>query len=235
MFALSKRNLLYLTVADEIKEDILQGVYPVGTNIPTERELEERFSVSKITVRNAIEILSNEGYVEKKSGVGTKVISDRLFNKLSKARSFSAILEEKHNLKKEVIFFGIVDSPDDGEVKRLFGEQSYLLERTYELDQKPYIYFEHYFPIVDSKATIKSIENQSLYKWLADSGMEVAYFQDAFKVARMNAKLKMLLDTRATHVLCRVRKTFDRNDRVIEISYGYYDSEMSPYIIEYEV
>ena len=64
---------LYIEVAESIKSAILNGVYPVGTQIPTENELEQTFNVSKITVRKAIEILSNEGYVEKKSGKGTTV------------------------------------------------------------------------------------------------------------------------------------------------------------------
>lgn len=232
---MSRRNLLYLKVVEGIKNDILSGVYPVGTNIPTERELEERFNVSKITVRNAVEILSNEGYVEKKSGVGTKVISDRLFNKLSKARSFSTILEEKHNLKKEIISFGIVDVDKDTLPGELFGEKAYRLERTYELNQQPYIYFEHFFPIVDPDSSLVTIEKQSLYKWLADSDMEVAKFQDSFKVVELSPKIKEYLNTIDTHILCRVRMAYDHLGNVIEISYGYYDSEKMPYIIEYEV
>lgn len=232
---MSKRNLLYVQVANEIKHDILNGTYPVGTNIPTERELESRFEVSKITVRNAIEILCNEGYLEKKSGVGTTVLSDRLFNKLSKARSFSTILEEKHNLKKEIISFQLIKPTKGKIVEKLFGSQAYCLERTYQLDQKPYIFFEHYFPAVDASADLKTIENQSLYKWLAESGMEVAYFKDAFKVVELQKKVKSYLNTSSTHVLCRERRTYDAKDRVIEISFGYYDSEMMPYIIEYEV
>lgn len=232
---MSKRNLLYIQVADQIKHDILSGVYPVGQLIPTEKELEELFSVSKITVRNAIEILSNEGYLEKRSGVGTKVISDRLFNKLSKARSFSSILEEKHNLKKEIISFGKVEVGQTDSVYADIPNRAYKLERSYELDQQPYIYFEHYFPIVDENSNIETIKNQSLYKWLADSGMEVLSFSDSFKVVPLTDKVKSYLNTSESHVLCRVRKAIDAKGRIIEVSYGYYDSERMPYIIEYEI
>jgi len=48
------KGLLYIEIAETLKKDILEGIYPVGTQIPTENELEVKFSVSKITVRKAI-------------------------------------------------------------------------------------------------------------------------------------------------------------------------------------
>lgn len=53
------KGLLYIEIAETLKKDILAGIYPVGTQIPTENELEVKFSVSKITVRKAIEILAD--------------------------------------------------------------------------------------------------------------------------------------------------------------------------------
>ena len=79
---------LYIQVVDILKQKILNNEYKIDENIPTERELEQEFGVSKITIRKAIEILESEGYVEKKSGKGTKVISNSLFNKLSKQSLF---------------------------------------------------------------------------------------------------------------------------------------------------
>ena len=47
---MKRTRVLYLEVADKIKEDIFSGKYPVGSMLPTESELEELFQVSKITV-----------------------------------------------------------------------------------------------------------------------------------------------------------------------------------------
>ena len=90
---MKRTRVLYLEVADKIKEDIFSGKYPVGTMLPTENELEEMFQVSKITVRKAIELLATDEYVEKKSGRGTTVVSNRPYNRLSKAASFTQILK----------------------------------------------------------------------------------------------------------------------------------------------
>jgi len=69
---MKKKEILYEMVANHIKEDILNGTYPLGGLIPSEPELEKQYNVSKITVRTAIEGLVTEGYLEKRSGVGTK-------------------------------------------------------------------------------------------------------------------------------------------------------------------
>ncbi|MEI5991495.1 GntR family transcriptional regulator [Enterococcus termitis] len=61
-----RKSVLYLDVAEQIKADIMNGTYPVGSLLPTEAELEQLFDVSKITVRRAIELLSSEELVEKK-------------------------------------------------------------------------------------------------------------------------------------------------------------------------
>lgn len=101
---MKRTRVLYLEVADKIKEDIFSGKYPVGTMLPTENELEEMFQVSKITVRKAIELLATDEYVEKKSGRGTTVVSNRPYNRLSKAASFTQILENsQHTVHKETL------------------------------------------------------------------------------------------------------------------------------------
>ncbi|MGL5368190.1 MAG: GntR family transcriptional regulator, partial [Cetobacterium somerae] len=68
---LSKNGVLYTQIKDELIERIKKDVYPLNTLLPTETQLVEEFNVSKITVRKAIELLSQEGWVEKKAGKGT--------------------------------------------------------------------------------------------------------------------------------------------------------------------
>lgn len=67
-----RKSVLYLDVAEEIKANIMNGTYPVGSLLPTETELEQLFDVSKITVRRAIELLSSEELVEKKAAKGLR-------------------------------------------------------------------------------------------------------------------------------------------------------------------
>lgn len=231
------KSLLYIEVANSIKKDILDEVYPIGTQIPTENELEEKFKVSKITVRKAIEILANEGYLEKKSGKGTTVLSNRLFNKLSKAESFSRMVEKDgHRLTKEILAIEQVSFTDDEkELKRLFGNQAFKLIRLYRLNGEPYIYFEHYLPVLGDKQVLAQMEKVSLYKWLAGYGKNVERFKDSFEVTEIEEPLKKLLETEHNHLLKRIRRSYGQMNEIIEISYAIYDTSKYPYLIEYEV
>lgn len=60
---------LYLQIAEEIKKDLLNLKY--GEQIPSEIELIERYGVSRGTVRQAVNILENSGYLYKVMGKGT--------------------------------------------------------------------------------------------------------------------------------------------------------------------
>jgi GntR family transcriptional regulator len=65
---------LYLRIARALKEEIVSGVYMVGSLLPTEDELCERFSVSRHTVREALRLLRDDGLVSSRQGAGTVVI-----------------------------------------------------------------------------------------------------------------------------------------------------------------
>lgn len=66
-------KLKYQIIFDDIKSKILSGDYSVGEQIPTESILQERYKVSRHTVRKAILELSNEGFLRSEKGSGTYV------------------------------------------------------------------------------------------------------------------------------------------------------------------
>ncbi len=63
----------YQIIFEDIKSDILSGVYSVGVQIPTEAALQDKYQVSRQTVRKAILELSNEGFLRSEKGSGTYV------------------------------------------------------------------------------------------------------------------------------------------------------------------
>src|SRR5882672_9642092 len=67
-------GVLYLQILRSLKDDIVKGVYPVGSQLPTEEELCERFSVSRYTVREALRRLRDDRLVASRRGAGTTVI-----------------------------------------------------------------------------------------------------------------------------------------------------------------
>jgi GntR family transcriptional regulator len=64
----------YLQVARALRKDIVDGVYPVGSQLPTEHELCQQFSVSRYTVREALRRLREDNLVSSRPRAGTVVI-----------------------------------------------------------------------------------------------------------------------------------------------------------------
>lgn len=64
----------YLQVARTLRKEIVDGVYPVGSQLPTEHELCERFSVSRYTVREALRRLRDDNLVSSRPRAGTLVV-----------------------------------------------------------------------------------------------------------------------------------------------------------------
>jgi len=81
---------LYHTVANKILELIDSGVFPPGTRLPGERDLAEKFGVSRVAVREAEIALQAQGRLEIKVGSGAYVLdgSKSLLNGLPKVGPF---------------------------------------------------------------------------------------------------------------------------------------------------
>ena len=66
---------LYEQLKNAIKDDIHAQIYRPGDRMPSEAELEEKYQVSRITVRRAVKELCEEEILVRKQGKGTFVLS----------------------------------------------------------------------------------------------------------------------------------------------------------------
>ena len=64
----------YLQIARTLRKEIVDGVYPVGSQLPTEHQLCERFAVSRYTVREALRRLREDNLVASRPRAGTRVV-----------------------------------------------------------------------------------------------------------------------------------------------------------------
>ncbi|PAL22385.1 FadR/GntR family transcriptional regulator [Sphingopyxis sp. GW247-27LB] len=64
---------LFEDIADALRRLILDGTYPPGTRLPGERELSERFEVSRVTIREAEIALQATGWIHIRTGAGAYV------------------------------------------------------------------------------------------------------------------------------------------------------------------
>ncbi|MDY0405242.1 GntR family transcriptional regulator [Virgibacillus sp. 179-BFC.A HS] len=234
MMVSRKKGPLYIQIKEILKDRILHGIYPINTNIPSEPQLEEEFNVSKITVRNAIKELVQEGYVEKKSGKGTKVIANVSIAKLSKGKRFTEILVEKgHNITKKIINVQMTKLPQESVLYSLFGEECLQIDRIYLLDHEPYIYFTHYILLHMSKEEIEDIQINSLYRFLEENNIRLESFQDEFTVSVAPDHISEVKSGKNTAVLKRIRRSSDEVGNVLEYSEGYYNTAKQNYIVTY--
>jgi GntR family transcriptional regulator, hexuronate regulon transcriptional repressor len=67
---------LFQDIADQITALIREGVFPPGSRLPGERELGERFGVSRVTIREAEIALQAQGKVKIRAGAGVYVADD---------------------------------------------------------------------------------------------------------------------------------------------------------------
>ncbi|MEG6508867.1 GntR family transcriptional regulator [Methyloligella sp. 2.7D] len=95
---------LYLQVASVMRQRIQKGYWKEGQKISTLEELEAEFSVARVTIRQAVEILRDEGLLESLQGRGTFVS-----NRPKNSRSFDLITD----------FDSVLDSLQSNVVKRV--------------------------------------------------------------------------------------------------------------------
>jgi DNA-binding GntR family transcriptional regulator len=65
----------YIQIAAELQRDIARGEFPVGTALPAEGDLSEKFGVSRFTIREAYRLLNEMGLVQRRQGTRTVVTS----------------------------------------------------------------------------------------------------------------------------------------------------------------
>ena len=84
---------LYSQIVEIIKGQIENGDFVKGDQFPTEKQMQETYQVSRITVRQAINELVNEGYLQCARGVGTTVIYGKIDENLKNLVSFRNFLK----------------------------------------------------------------------------------------------------------------------------------------------
>ena len=105
-------ELLYFQLESDLRQKMFSGEYGIGTRIPTEMELCQKYGVSRITVRRAIQDLVEEGVLERLRGHGTYVSVPKHVIGQSAAckRGFSSFADEGTPTSRIVLEKGMVNA-----------------------------------------------------------------------------------------------------------------------------
>lgn len=100
---------LYMQIHDLVLQNIRDGEYLPGDQVPSELEISARHQVSRMTARKALDLLVSKGLLYRTQGKGTYVADNTVAFRLSTMLSFSRTLQaqgyqvETQVLRKEII------------------------------------------------------------------------------------------------------------------------------------
>ena len=89
---LSYRTPIYLQLREIIRNRIEEGEYLPGTAIPSENKLAETYGINRLTVRNAVDTLVNEGILRRVQGKGVFVVGDKYEENLDEHGGFVNVM-----------------------------------------------------------------------------------------------------------------------------------------------
>ncbi|POT55347.1 GntR family transcriptional regulator [Citrobacter amalonaticus] len=170
---------VYVLIRDTLKRDIQNQKYPVGSLIPSERELAQTYQVTRATVQKAITHLEQEGLVKKIVGKGTFVSRTfappvYLLNPEGKnsALGVTQELSEKATITSQLIYN--VRQPAGELLASQFGvnadEPVHAIRRIRLFDGVPALIEDSYIPrsvvaVIDND----TLENHSLYTFIENA------------------------------------------------------------------
>lgn len=144
---------LYIQLMEDIKAAIDEGKYAPEGKIPSETELSQSYSVSRITVRRAIDELCAEGYLIKKQGKGTYVGRRKLHRKIESSddvKSFSEMCVVNGMVHSVKVTAMLHVSPRLDEIQFLNlepDEQLLYIQRVHSADGIPVQIENNYYPL----------------------------------------------------------------------------------------
>jgi GntR family transcriptional regulator len=172
---LNNRSIpLYFQLEQIIKSKILTGEFSPGEKIPTETELCQAYQVSKITVRQAVLNLVNEGLLFRKQGKGTFTRENVV--KSASTFKFSGNINDfiSDGLKmKEVKPLDIIKTQSSSKVAKVLnikeGEDVVQIRRTRNFNHVPVSYIKNYLPLeIGRKIKRRDLLSYSMLQILRD-------------------------------------------------------------------
>ncbi|WP_106532376.1 GntR family transcriptional regulator [Planomicrobium soli] len=190
---------IYAQIEEQLKSRISEGEFLPGTAIPSERELTETFGVSRMTVRQSVTNLVNEGLLYREKGRGTFVAAAKVEQPLSGMTSFTEdMLSRGMEPSNELLKFE-KRKPDKVIAEELQLEESdeiFFVERIRYADKIPMAIERTYLPVTLFPELGREVLIGSLYSYVEGS----AQLKISGAVQRMEAALAKREDAELLHV-----------------------------------
>lgn len=214
----------YDSIYQDIRSNIENGVYPYQSLLPSESVLTQAFDCSHNTIRRALSILKEKGYVQPVHGKGVRVIwrpRERATFEVGGIESFRETAERNHlSAQTRVTDFGhiVADERISLVTGHPLGADLITVERVRVLDGRALILDRSYFLAQSVPGLTKEIAEGSIYDYLeGELGIVVATSKRTITVERACEHDRELLDIDGFDYLAvMTSQTFDSKGLMFE-------------------
>jgi GntR family transcriptional regulator len=224
------RQPLYASLARTLIQDIDQERFPVGSLLPPEGTIAQRYGVSRHTVRQALRELREEGLITAQRGIGTRVRarseSPQFF---SGVNTVDDLLQFVESTEMQVI--GRKEIVADAEFARDFhckpGQAWVEVDLLRKLEKQPLGYVQAFLRPEHADAMRgQKVFLRPVYSVIEERyGVRIAEVLQEITAANLTQAMARVLKTQPGTAAMRITRYFlDRTGSVIEISVGHYPS-----------
>jgi GntR family transcriptional regulator len=212
---------LYYQLMQELRRRIEEGEWKPGDLIPSERELSETHGISRMTVRQALVELTNEGLLHRDQGRGTFVARPKIRKRLSRLTSFTEDMRARgKSPTAQVLRMEMAPArPKVADMLQVEVERPVaLIERLRLADGEPVgVECSHLF-FTGCEAILREDLSGSLYRLLGERfGLVPTQAQEEIEAGACGSREAQTLGLRRGDPVLRMRRrTFDQNQHPFE-------------------
>jgi GntR family transcriptional regulator len=198
---------LYIQIEEELRALIASQQLPPYGQVPSEAELSERFGVSRMTARKALDRLVGDGVLFRQPGKGTFVAPPKIAHGPSQQLSFSSAMRAlglRHETR--VLEAGMVPAPSPiGLALNLpFGSPAVFMRRLRIVEGIPAALHISYLPPRFAKLLERDLTG-SLYELMANLGARVEQARDSLEAVLATGEEARLLGVQPGAPLVRIQ------------------------------
>ncbi len=228
---------LYYQLEEYIKGLIEKGELQPGETLPPEREYAQKYKISRMTVRQAINQLVNEGYLYRQKGKGTFVSERKIEQPLQGLTSFTEEMKARGLVPgSQLVHFEIIPAPSPIAEQLTIAENTpiYDIKRIRLADGVPMALETNYISAHLAKNLTEQIANESLYDYI--EGQLKVRIDSATQVIESSIASKdeaaLLNIAEGAPVMLIQRKTFQKEGTPIELVKSIYRADRYKFMIE---
>jgi GntR family transcriptional regulator len=230
---------IYIQIHNEIKRNIEANKWKIGDRIPSERELSTDFGVSRMTLRQAIQTLVDEGILERRVGSGTFVANQKVQEKMAGVTGFTDLMlaQGKVPSSKTISYHTMEPSLSEMEKLHITQDQAVLrMERIRYGDEVPICFEVATVPENIVEGLEKSEVTSSLYRTLEQKkGLQIGKAQQTVSAMLASERIAEYLNIKRGEAILRLRQiTYLQDGRPFEYVRTQYVGDRFEFYLEKE-